>query len=464
MAASLAQSLKEAGSFRGSVLGPSDVGYDDARHVWNATIDRRPGAIVRCRGTADVIHAVNHARERDLLLAVRGGGHSFAGKSMCDGGLTIDLSEMRGVRVSPQERLVRVQGGATWADVDHETQAFGLATTGGLISHTGVGGLTLGGGIGWLTRKHGLAIDNLVSADVVTAAGELVRASETENLDLFWGIRGGGGNFGVVTSFEFQLHPVGPEVLGGFIIHPFDAAEEGLRFYREFTADAPDEVACYAILGRIPPGPPFAEEQQGRTGLFLVACYVGPVDEGEKALAPLRGFGEPLLDAIQPMPYVALQKAFDEAQKPGNRWYGKSGFWDELPDAGIRTLIEGVDPLSGPMTMVFFERMGGAAGRVPVEATAFPHRNAPYNFGITAGWIDAAEDEEHMTWARELHGTLASYDAGVYVNYADEDESERTGAAFGPNFDRLVEVKNTWDPDNLFRMNMNVAPTVGSGV
>jgi FAD/FMN-containing dehydrogenase len=458
MANSVAESIKTAGLMRGAVLGPSDVGYEDARHIWNATVDRQPAAIVRCRGTADVIHAVNHAREEGLLLAVRGGGHSFAGKSMCDGGLVVDLSEMRGVWTNPRDRLARVQGGATWADVDHETQAFGLATTGGLISHTGVGGLTLGGGIGWLTRKHGLSIDNLVSADVVTAAGELVRASEHENPDLFWGIRGGGGNFGVVTSFEFQLHPVGPEVLGGFVIHPFDAAEEGLRFYRDFTAEAPDEVACYAILGGIPPGPPFAEEHHGRTGLFLVACYVGPVDEGEEALAPLRAFGDPLLDAIQPMPYLALQKAFDESQQSGNRWYGKSGFWDEMSDEAIHTLIEGVDPLSGPLTMVFFERMGGAAGRVPVSATAFPHRNAPYNFGITAGWIDPAEDEEHMAWARELHGTLASYDKGVYVNYADEDGSEHTAAAFGDNHDRLVEVKNAWDPDNLFRLNMNIAP------
>lgn len=459
MTESVAESLRASSVIRGDVLDSSDAGYDDARQVWNATIDRHPAAIVRCRGTADVIQAVNHARERDLLLAVRGGGHSFAGKSTCDGGLVIDLSQMRGVWASPRERRVRVQGGATWADVDHETQAFGLATTGGLISHTGVGGLTLGGGIGWLTRKHGLSIDNLVSADVVTAEGELVRASETENADLFWGIRGGGGNFGVVTSFEFQLHPVGPELLGGFVIHPFDAAEEGLRFYREFTSDAPDEVACYAMLGRIPPGPPFAEEHQGRTGLFLVACYIGPVDEGQKALAPLRAFGNPLLDAIQPTPYTALQQAFDEAQQPGNRWYGKSGFWDGMPDEAIRTLIEGVDPVSGPMTMVFFERMGGAAGRVPVDATAFPHRNAPYNCGITAGWIDPAHDEENMAWTRHLHGTLASYDTGVYVNYADEDESERTGAAYGTNYERLIEVKNAWDPQNLFRLNMNVAPT-----
>ena len=451
--------LKTDGRIRGEVLEPADPGYDQARQVWNATVDRRPGTIVRCRGAADVIQAVNHAREHDLLLAVRGGGHSFAGKSVCDGGLMIDLSPMRGVRVSPAGETVRVQGGATWADVDHETQAFGLATPGGLISHTGVAGLTLGGGIGWLSRKHGLAVDNLVAADVVTAAGDLVHASEAQNPDLFWGLRGGSGNFGVVTSFEFRLHPVGPEVLGGFVIHPFDAAAEGLRFYREFTADAPDEVACYAMFAKIPAGDPFPAEHQGRTGFLFAACYAGPVSAGEKALAPLRAFGSPLLDAVQPMRYAALQQAFDEAQKPGNRWYGKSGFWSQMSDDAIDTLVGNVDPLSGPMTMVFFERMGGAVGRVAADATAFPHRDAPYNFGITAGWTEPGDDEANMAWARQLYGTLSRYGEGVYVNYADEDESERAGAAYGQNYERLVAVKNAWDPQNLFRMNMNVVPT-----
>lgn len=454
------KTLGTDGRIRGEILEPGDPGYDAARQVWNATVDRRPGIIVRCRGAADVIQAVNHAREQGLLLAVRGGGHSFAGKSVCDGGLMIDLSPMRGVQVDPVGRTVRVQGGATWGDVDHETQAFGLATPGGLISHTGVAGLTLGGGIGWLSRKHGLAVDNLISADVVTAAGELVHASEAENPDLFWGLRGGSGNFGVVTTFEFRLQPVGPEVLGGFLVHPFDTAAEGLRFYRDFTADAPDEVACYAMFAKIPTGEPFPVEHQGRTGLLFAACYAGPVSAGEQALAPLRAFGTPLLDAIQPMRYDVLQQSFDEVQKPGNRWYGKSGFWAEMSDDAIDTLVRSVDPLSGPMTMVFFERMGGAVARVAPDATAFPHRDAPYNFGITAGWTGPADDETNMTWTRELHETLSTYGKGVYVNYADEDESERVGAAYGLNYERLVEVKNAWDPQNLFRMNMNVVPTV----
>lgn len=453
-----ADMLKANGSIRGDVLGHGDEGYDEARRIWNGMVDRRPAVIIRCRGVADVIQAVNYARDHDLLLAVRGGGHSFAGKSVCDAGLMIDLSPMRAVRVSPDRGSVHVQGGATWHDLDHETQAFGLATTGGLISHTGVAGLTLGGGIGWLARKHGLACDNLLSADVVTAAGGLVHASKDENPDLYWALRGGSGNFGVVTSFEFRLHPLGPEVLGGIIIHPFEAAAEGLRFYRDFMTDAPDEVACYAMFGRIPEEAPFPEEHQGRTGFFFAACYAGPAGEAAAALAPLRAFGTPILDALQPMPYTTLQTAFDEAQKPGNRWYGKSGFWDDMTDDAIDTLVRGVDPLSGPMTMVFFERMGGAIARVPPGATAFPHREAPYNFGITAGWTDPGDDEKNIAWTRELHATLSANDRGVYVNYADEDESGRTGDAYGPNYDRLVQVKTTWDPDNLFRMNMNIEP------
>lgn len=451
--------LAAEGMIRGEVLQPGDDDYDDARSVWNAMVDKRPRSIVRCRGTADVIRAVNHARENELLLSIRCGGHSFAGKSVCDGGVAIDLSPMSGVRVDPAERTARVQGGATWADVDHETQAFGLATTGGLISHTGVGGLTLGGGIGWLARKHGLSVDNLISADVVTAEGELVHASETENPDLFWGLRGGGGNFGVVTSFEFRLHPVGPEVMGGFVIYPHGDAADGLRFYREFMEDAPDEVMCYPLLGNVPPEPPFPEEHQGRTALYLAACYVGPVDAGEAALRPLREIADPILDAIQPMPYTALQKSFDAVQAPGNRWYGKSSFWGGLPDGAIDALVDGTKTLAGPLTSVFLEPMGGAVNRVQVDATAFPHRDVPYNFGITAGWIDPAEDDENVAWSKELFKTMAPYRSGVYVNYLGGDEEDRTGEAYGPNHDRLVEVKREWDPENLFRMNQNIVPT-----
>ncbi len=445
---------------RGEVLRPGEDGYDDARRVWNGMIDRRPAVIVRCRGAADVMAAVDLAREQELLLSVRGGGHSFPGKSVCDDGLMIDLSPMRAVRVDPEARRARVQGGATWADVDHETQAFGLATTGGLISHTGVAGLTLGGGIGYLARKHGLALDNLVGTDVVTADGELVHASESENPDLFWGLRGGGGNFGVVTSFEFRLHELGPEVLGGFLIHPFEAAADGLRFYREFMAEAPDELTCYPLLGNVPPEPPFPEAQQGRTALYFAVCYAGPVADGEEALRPLREFGDPMLDAVQPMPYTALQRSFDEAQQPGNRWYLKSLFCDEISDASIETLLERVDPLSGPLTFAWFEPMGGAIGRVDPGATAYPHRNAGYTFAVAPGWHDPAGDDRHIAWARELFDAMKPYGSGVYVNYLDRDEDERIRAAYGDNFDRLVALKEEWDPGNLFRMNQNIEPTV----
>jgi FAD/FMN-containing dehydrogenase len=443
----------------GDLLRPEDDGYDDARAVWNGMIDKYPALVARCSGIADVITAVNFARETGVPVAVRGGGHNVAGTAVCDDGLVIDLTEMTGVWVDPDAQRAWVQAGATWADVDHETQAFGLATTGGLISHTGVAGLTLGGGIGYLARKHGLALDNLVGTDVVTADGELVHASESQNPDLFWGLRGGGGNFGVVTAFEFRLHELGPEVLAGFLIHPFEAAADGLRFYREFTAEAPDELTCYALFGNIPPEPPFPEAQQGRTGLYFAVCYAGPIADGEEALRPLREFGDPMLDAVQPMPYTALQRSFDEAQQPGNRWYLKSLFCDEISTASIETLVERVDPLSGPLTFAWFEPMGGAIGRVDAGATAYPHRDAGYSFSVAPGWMDPARDVEHIAWARELFAAMRPYGGGVYVHYLDRDEDERIRSAYGDNFDRLVALKNEWDPENLFRMNQNIEPT-----
>lgn len=445
---------------RGEILQSDDPGYDDARAVWNGMIDRRPAVIVRCRGAADVIAAVNFARDHDLLLAVRGGGHSFPGKSVCDDGLMIDLSPMRAVRVDPGARTARVQGGATWRDVDHETQSFGLATTGGLISHTGVAGLTLGGGVGYLARKHGLALDNLIGADVVTADGELVHASEAENADLFWGLRGGGGNFGVVTSFQFRLHELGPQVLAGFLVHPFEAAAAALRFYREFMARAPDEVTCYPLFGNIPSEPPFPEAHQGRTGLYFAVCHAGSVADGEETLGPLREFGDPLLDAVQPMPYRALQQSFDEGQRPGNRWYLKSLYCDELSDSMIDTLVERVDPLRGPLTFAWLEPMGGAIGRHDPEATAYPHRDAAYAFAVSPGWLDPAEDDRNIAWARELFDAMRPYGSGVYVNYLDRDEDERIRSAYGVNYDRLVKLKNEWDPANLFRLNQNIPPSV----
>jgi len=452
------------GRLHGELLHPGDDGYEEARTVWNGMIDRYPAAVARCTGAADVTAAVEFAREREPPLAVKGGGHNFAGTAVCDDGLVIDLSPMDGVRVDPDSRTARVQAGATWADFDHETQAFGLATTGGIVSTTGVAGLTLGGGQGYLARTHGLAIDNLVGADVVTAEGELVRASTEENSGLFWALRGGGGNFGVVTSFEFDLHPVGPEIMGGAIFHPSADAADALRFYREFAADAPDELACYALIARVPPEPPFPEAVRGDPAVAFAVCYAGPIDEAEAELEPLRAFGDPILDGVRPLPYATLQSSFDDGAPEGHRWYSKSHYLGELSDGAVETILEYTDPFPGPLTQVALEPMGGAINRVEPAATAFPHRDAAYSFGIWPGWDDPDRDDEFVAWAREFHEAMAPYaTGGVYANYLDRDEADRIRAAYGENYDRLVEVKNEWDPDNLFRMNQNVAPTVGEG-
>ncbi|MFB6221975.1 MAG: FAD-binding oxidoreductase [Halolamina sp.] len=444
----------------GAVLHPGDEGYDEARSVWNAMIDRYPSHIVRCQGAADVKAGVDFAREHDLLLAVKGGGHNFAGSAVCDDGLMLDLSPMDSVRVDPQARTARVGPGATWADFDHEAQAFDLATTGGLVSMTGVAGLTLGGGQGYLARKHGLTIDNLVGADVITADGEFVRASEDENEDLFWALRGGGGNFGVVTAFEYDLHPVGPEVLGGPIFHPYEDAAEALRFYREFTADAPRELACYALVVRVPPEEPFPEAYQGKPSVAFAVCYAGPLDEGEEALAPLREFGDPIVDAIQPMPYAALQRSFDDGSPEGFRWYTKSHYLGGLPDGAIDTIVEHTDPFPGPLTQVALEPLGGAIADVDPTATAFAHRDAAYSLGIWPGWAESDDDDEMIAWAREFHEAMEPYATdGVYANYLDKDEADRVRAAYGENYDRLVEVKRKYDPENQFRMNQNIEPT-----
>jgi FAD/FMN-containing dehydrogenase len=444
---------------RGQVATPGQPGYDEARRVWNGMIDRYPEVVVRCTGPADVAEAVHVARAQDLLLAVKGGGHSFAGLSVCDGGLLIDLSPMRGVRVDRAAMTATVQGGATWADVDHETQAHGLATTGGLVSSTGVGGLTLGGGKGWLGRKHGLALDNLVGVDLVTADGRLVRASADERPDLFWGLRGGGGNFGVVTSFEFQLHPVGPQVLGGPIFHPLDAAGEALRFYRDFAAGAPDELACYAIFAPLPPVDEVPAELQGTPGFVFAACYAGDLDDGSAALAPLRAFGQPLLDGIAPVDYAALQQAFDAGAPAGGRYYTKAHYLDALTDQAIETIVACTERMPGEMAQLGIEPMGGAIGRVPVDATAFSHRDAAFSIGIWPGWTDPDDDEQRIAWARECHAAVAPHaTGGVYVNYLDGDEAARVPAAYGPNHTRLAKLKQAWDPDNLFRMNQNIDP------
>ncbi len=444
---------------RGSVLLPNDVGYADARAIWNGMIEKKPGLIVQCTGAADVIASVNFARERDLPLSIKGGGHNAAGKALCDDGLMIDCSPMRSVRVDLESRTVRVGSGARLGDLDHETQAFGLATPAGADSRTGVAGLTLGGGIGWLARSHGLTCDNLRSVDLVTAAGELVHASEDLHPDLFWALRGGGGNFGVVTSFEFQLHEVGPEVLTAQAYHRFEDAGDLLEFYREYMADAPDEVGCYAFILRVPPVEPFPEEHHGKTAAALVACYSGGIEEGRRELEPIHAYGDPILAFADAMPYTALQQAFNAGVPDGERYYGKSAFIEELSDEVIDVVLSHADPLLGPMSVFFFESMGGAVNRVPSDATAFPHRNAAFNLSVTAGWSDPAKDEEIIEWTRSFHDDLAPHSTGgVYANYLDQDDDGRVGAAFMDNHKRLVEVKTRWDPDNLFSVNQNVRP------
>jgi FAD/FMN-containing dehydrogenase len=444
----------------GQVLAPKDAGYDEARRVWNARFDRRPALIVRCAAAGDVAPALGFAREEGLELAVKSGGHDYAGCSSCEGGLLIDLSPMTSVSIDAQSRRARVQPGATWAAFDRSAQAFGLATTGGTVSSVGVAGFTLGGGEGWLTRKHGLAVDNLVAADVVTAAGESVRASADENADLLWALRGGGGNFGVVTSFEYALHPVGPEVLAGQVIYPSERAPELLRAFRDFFADAPDEIGCYVFFLRIPPIPAFPAELHGRLVLDFVASYAGPIAAGEAALAPLRRLGAPIADTVGPVPYVALQQAFDAGMGPGQRWYSRSQYLDRLSDQAIAAVIDHLEPFPGEATTVYLGAQGGAIGRVAKDATAFPHRSAAFSIHAFPGWKSREQDDEIMAWTRRLHDAVAPHaNGGVYVNMLADDENSRVRAAYRDHYDRLVALKKKWDPENLLRHNHNIDPS-----
>ena len=438
---------------RGDLLQPGEVGYDEARTIWNAMIDRRPALIARCAGVADVIHAVNFARTHDLLVAVRGGGHNVAGNAVCDGGLMIDLSPMKGVRVDAVKRTARAEPGVTWGEFDHETQAFGLATTGGVIPSTGVAGLTLGGGIGWLMNKHGLSCDNLLSVDIVTADGELRHASDTENPELFWGVRGGGGNFGIVTSFEFQLHPVG-DILGGMILHPLSQAKDVLQYYREFTSVVPDELVAQVALLTSPEGEPV---------VALVVCYNGDIATGEEVLQPLRSFGSPLLDGISPMPYAALQHMLEEGFPAGMQNYWKSSFLQELSDDAIDVLIERYIVNPAPTSALVLEHMSGAVCRVSQDATAFGHRDATYNLLVLGIWPEQAENDTNIQWVRETWHAMQPYASKkVYVNYlgqADDEGSERIQEAYGAEmYDRLLALKKTYDPTNVFQLNQNINP------
>lgn len=436
---------------RGRLILTDDPDYDDVRAIWNGMIDRLPAAIARCKGAADVRAAVNFARLNGLPFSVKAGGHGVSGKAICDDGLVIDVSSMNTVQVDPATQTAKVGPGATWGDFDREAQSFGLATTGGVDSRTGVAGLTLGGGIGYLARKHGLSIDNLLAVDVVTADGELRHASKTNNPDLFWALRGGGGNVGIVTSFEFKLHEVGPEVLVGQSFHSFDDARKALRFYREFTTDAPNELACYALVVHIPPVEPFPESTHGQIAVALVACYAGPLAEAEAAIDPLKAFGNPILSFVQPMPYTTLQSSFDAGTPDGERYYYKSQTLGSLSDEAIDTIVSQVEPLPGPFTMIGIEPMGGAISRVNPAATAYPHRDAAYNFSVWAGWSDSDNDDHIIAWTRNFHQAMVPHaSGGAYANYLAVDDGDRLREAYGANYDRLLKIKKAWDPDRLF--------------
>jgi FAD/FMN-containing dehydrogenase len=450
-------------NLRGDLITPGDEGYDEVRQIWNGMHDKRPGLIARCTGVADVIDAVNFARTHNLLVAVRGGGHNVAGSASCDGGIMIDLSLMKGVRVDPEARLVHAQGGATWGDVDRETQVFGLATPGGVVSTTGIAGLTLGGGLGWLRRKHGLSIDNLISVDIVTADGQFHTASETRNADLFWGIRGGGGNFGVVTSFEYRLHPVGPMVT---LCAPWYAAEratEILPVWRDFMDQAPEEFSSSAFLWTVPVDPSFPEEAHGKRAVILAGVHIGPVEEGQQFVQPLRELGPRLLDLSGPISWTALQSAFDPFFPKGEQlYYFKSQYLNNLNDETISAIVPRAMNAPQPKVLIVLWHYGGAMSRVGAEDTAFTGRDAPYLFSVDAVWDRPQDTEEVVTYAREFLAAMRPYSpGGLYVNFAGlgEEGENLVKAAYGANYDRLVGLKNKYDSTNVFHLNQNIRPT-----
>ena len=449
--------------FRGQLITADHAGYDTARTVWNGAVDRRPRLIARCRGAADVASVVRFAGDRDLAIAVRGGGHNVAGTAVCDDGIVIDLSAMRGVWVDPAGRTAHVQGGALWGDVDHETQALGLATTGGIVGHTGVAGLTLGGGIGWLMRKHGLTIDNLLAADVVTAEGSVIRASADEHTDLFWALRGGGGNFGVVTSFRFALHPVGPTVTAGPVFWAADDTVDVLSFYREFVADAPDELGTVVRLGTVPPLPVIAEHLHWRPAIAVGCCYAGGVEDGERAVRALRQFRTPLVDLISPSPYVAHQGALDDTVPHGWHYYWKATNLTGLSDAVIAVIADHAYEARSPRSYSAMFHMGGAVARVPHDDTAYAARHVAHNIVIDAAWLPE-ESGEHAAaetgWARGFLDALEPHRDGVYVNFLDSDDAAgRVREAYGDHiYRRLADVKAKYDPDNAFHHNKNILP------
>ena len=446
-------------SFRGELVRPDDAGYDEHRKVWNGSIDRRPALIARCTGVADIRAAVRLARSQDLLVAVRGGGHSFPGLSVCDDGMLIDLGLMKGIRVDPEGRTARVQAGVLLGELDRETQEFGLAVPSGIVTHTGMAGLTLGGGIGWDMRTYGLTIDQLLSVDVVTANGELVRASADQNADLFWGVRGGGGNFGIVTEFEFKLNPVGPYVMAGPVFWPMEDAPEVLRFYRDWIADCPDELMTIAVQRRAPALPIVPPDLVGKLVVAVVACYAGPVEDGERVVRPLKEFGSPLLDLCRPKPFLEHQRMFDPSFPHGWSYYVKSCDVASLDDDVIDIVVERGRRITSPVTSVALWQMGGAVGRIDDGATAFNGRQAGFTFNINGNSKTADGFDAERQWARDYWSALAPHHTSVYVNFLMEEGEERVRQAYGAGkYDRLKALKRKYDPTNFFTLNQNIKP------
>jgi len=447
------------GLLRGELLEANDAGYDDARAVWNAMIDRRPALIVRCAGTADVRASLAYARDHQLRLAVRGGGHNIAGSALCDDGLVIDLSRMKSVQVDPVRRRAWVEGGATLRDFDHEAQAYGLATPLGINSTTGVAGLTLGGGFGWLSRTLGLAADNLLSAEIVTADAGRLQVSATEHPDLFWAIRGGGGNFGVVTRFEFALHPVDPQITAGLIVYPFAQAQSVLQQYRDAVATMAPDLTVWTVLRKAPPLPFLPPQVHGQDVLVLPVFSPSPSDAVDAAIARIAKLGEPLGMHVGPMPYAAWQQIFDPMLTPGARNYWKSHNFTQLSDGALDVVLRYASDLPTPQCEIFLGLLGGQAGAPPPQATAYPHRDALYVMNVHTRWEDPADDERCIAWARAFFADATPYaSGGVYVNFMPQDEGERTSDAYGANYARLAQIKAAYDPDNLFRTNQNIWP------
>lgn len=438
------------GKLRGPLLLLDDAEYDSRRTVWNARIDRRPALIVQCAGASDVMQSVSFARTHELPVSLRGGGHHFGGSAVCEKGLMIDFALMKGIRVEPTVRTAWAQPGVTWGELDHETQAFGLATTGGICSETGIAGVTLGGGYGWLMRKHGMAIDNLLSFEIVTADGQLRKVGPSENAELFSCVRGSHSNFGAVTGLEYRLHHVGPTVLGGMVMHPLDRGKEVLKFYRDYTSTAPEEMSAWAGILTSPDGHPV---------VAILACYIGSLDAGQEVAAPLKEFGPPVADMMQPMPYVNAQSLMDDAFPQGRHHYWKSSLLSSLSDEVIDGLVDGFKDVGSPYSSVLIAHLGGAMSRVGKDETAFGNRDAPYDCVIMPMWTKPAESDQHIAWADNMWQAIQpTSTGGVYVNYVGDEGKDRVKAAYGANYERLAVLKAKYDPANLFCMNQNIKP------